>query len=397
MIQKKYIYWSQLFFFGAVIFKQFYFFPSGGMQIGDVLFVLSFCLLFISRKKEKKNFVGKNLRYVVFLLCVVIINLFYSVAYESMSFLVSTMYYIYNALVMYTFWQYMEDSSFLNKFATTLKIAMSIQLIVYICNMGRWYLGLRYMGTFNDPNQFAFFVFSIAILLVIIDLRSKQKINYLWIIIAFFLVSRSSSVGVFLGLCILCLGSILFSRNNKKAMVLNIVSIIFALMLMLVLVEHMPTFITSSDVYLRFMQKINKFGLNDSVDYYSGFGVLLEERGWHRIVEYPGKIIYGAGEGLLNRFGGNLEVHSSFLGLLFYYGIVPTVCLFSWILNKAKKIEKKYWFIYLAFFVEALFLNNTRQPFFWIILIIIELGKQEKKMNGMRRRRNEVKELIIYS
>ena len=342
MIKKKYIYWSQLFFFLAVIFKQFYIFPSGSIQIGDILFILSYYLLFISGKKEKKNFIGKNLRYVIFLLCVVIINLFYSIAYESTLFLVSSIYYIYNALVMYTFWQYMEDCSFLNRFTITLKIAMLTQLIVYLCNMGRWYLGLRYMGTFNDPNQFAFFVFAITILLVIINLKLKQKINYLWILIAIFMVSRSSSVGVFLGLCVLCFGSIPFSRSNRRTMVLNIISAILVLVFTIALVERMPDFITSSDVYLRFIQKVNKFGLNDSVDYYGGLGVLLEERGWHRIVEYPGKIIYGAGEGVLNRFGGNLEIHSSFLSLLFYL-----LYLFDNLLKMLLIYLEKLLFLYL--------------------------------------------------
>ena len=36
------------------------------------------------------------------------------------------------------------------------------------------------MGTFNDPNQFAFFIFTMLLILVLIYLRNQQK-KHIWL------------------------------------------------------------------------------------------------------------------------------------------------------------------------------------------------------------------------
>lgn len=57
------------------------------------------------------------------------------------------------------------------------------------------------MGTFNDPNQFAFFIFTMLLILVLIYLRNQQK-KYIWLFWAdaVFLIGVSKSTGVFTGL-----------------------------------------------------------------------------------------------------------------------------------------------------------------------------------------------------
>mgnify|MGYP000096237807 CR=1 FL=1 len=54
------------------------------------------------------------------------------------------------------------------------------------------------MGTFNDPNQFAFFIFTMLLILVLIYLRNQQK-KYIWLFWAdaVFLIGVSNQQGFY--------------------------------------------------------------------------------------------------------------------------------------------------------------------------------------------------------
>ena len=133
-----------------------------------------------------------------------------------------------------------------------------------------------------------------------------------------------------------------------------------------------PTIIVNNQMYVRVMEKIHMITGEADRSHF------LRDRGWTRIVNNAQYFIYGAGEGACDRFGTQLEIHSSIIGPLFYYGLVPFCLFVTWTYSKIKGV--KYYYVYLAFFTEALFLANTRQPMYWMIISLagIPLAKRRQ-------------------
>src|SRR5699024_8035594 len=48
----------------------------------------------------------------------------------------------------------------------------------------------------------------------------------------------------------------------------------------------------------------------------------LADRGYTQLIEYPKYLLFGAGQGLDSRFGDSAEIHSTWAGFLFYYGLI---------------------------------------------------------------------------
>ena len=58
-----------------------------------------------------------------------------------------------------------NSSLFLNALKVTLQCVLITQAAVFLLGVGKWYDGVRYEGTFNDPNQYGVFVLFSAFLI----------------------------------------------------------------------------------------------------------------------------------------------------------------------------------------------------------------------------------------
>lgn len=70
------------------------------------------------------------------------------------------------------------------------------------------------------------------------------------------------------------------------------------------------------------MQKVIGFG-EGKTDFSNS---IIADRQLDKLLLYPEKMLYGAGQGAFERFtraSGTNEVHSTLPGILFYYGAVP--------------------------------------------------------------------------
>ena len=139
-------------------------------------------------------------------------------------------------------------------------------------------------------------------------------------------------------------------------------------------VVEIPDFITDMSIYRRFVGKVEDL-LSESSN-----SSIMADREWERVFTSPEYMIFGAGEGKHDRFGTYLEIHSSILGPLFYYGFIPFTLFLLWFKGKVKNLDRDLWCVYIALLVESFFLVNTRQPMFWMIIALAgcSLAKRSK-------------------
>ena len=57
------------------------------------------------------------------------------------------------------------------------------------------------------------------------------------------------------------------------------------------------------------------------------------------------------------------------------YGIIPYIFLVIWVFKKAR--HTRFLFIYIALFGEAMFVVNTRQPAYWMLIILAGIPQAE--------------------
>lgn len=168
---------SVLFLLG-VLLKQFYLFSSGGFQLGDFCFMGSFVILAVFYNRFRIPLTGNDNLFMGFVGCVTLINFIYIYIYGmnypgEFRFHMSIVYYLYNLFIILTFRQFITDKDFLTKLRKVLQLGLLIQLGVAIAGFGR-YGSMRYMGTFNDPNQFGFFIFASFLMIFIVSMVTKE-------------------------------------------------------------------------------------------------------------------------------------------------------------------------------------------------------------------------------
>lgn len=374
---------AQGLFLLGVFLKQFYIFSSGSFQLGDFCFMGSFLLVIVFVLHGRITFVSGDALIARFVVCVVMINLIYMFIYGNdylgeFRFHKSSIYYIYNLFIILTFRQFCSDIVFLKKLGRVLQLGLFVQFFVALIGAGR-YENNRFMGTFNDPNQCGFFILSSFLLVFIISQITEEGHPLLWYMIAFYLVMKTVSMGMLLGMGVL-LAMYIFLKISKFNRQSAFVFIILAAVVLVLLTLYetgtlrLPSSITSTSMYQRALQKLWRFGFGANAVSSGGLRNLFIDRCWDRLIDYPFKILYGAGEGYYSRFPSarftNNEIHSSILGPLFYYGIFPCSIWFTWTVKQLKGIKRELWAAYLALIVESVTLVNNRQPFFWMIFVL---------------------------
>ncbi len=370
-----------------LLLKPYYFFSSGGLQISDYFLVIAFFIfLLLSSKNNKyiKEEIKNNRLFIIFTILTFIINGLYFIIYGKFKFLLSSIYYVFNLIAIIIFLVvFKNDDKFIIRFDKIIKFNLIVQLILYFTRIGRFYYIDRYMGTFNDPNQFGYYILISFAYISLFNYKLKNKPINLMIYfgISFFLIALSGSTGMLLGIFIMvALKIIYFLRRIYKCTSKIILAVIFLIPILVsiyLMFDIDFSSIGNTTIFKRLSEKLNKVINYDELDgkSYSQLSI-AEERGYDKLLIYPQYILYGAGEGLYERF--NLvahigEIHATFPSILFYYGIIPTIILLIWLYKNLKKVKLNYMIIYISLIVESFTLLNQRQALFWIIFAIAPL------------------------
>ncbi len=374
------------------VLKQFYLFPSGGLGAADVCLVLC-CLVLLGewllKRRAEENSAGDRVRlldweedwpFYLFLICVVAVNGVYAWREKNTEFVRYTAYWLYNGMAIWCFRRLGQKEGFVRWVAAGAQVNILVQTGVWLSGHGRLFYeywgGTRYMGTFNDPNQLAFFVFLMAVLLYLSRGEKKKLADGIFYILAIGIIGASKSTGVFLG--VLAAAAALAARGTfrlyRSGRIARRVWWIGGAACILVLAAAIICLWPPADFSIqegnftlveRIQEKIWKIA-------HGGLGGLLEDRGMEKLWLYPACLLTGAGEGGFARFplaAQVNEIHSCLFSILFCYGIIPTGILIFWLFREFRFVRGWMWPVILGLLAESFLLVNYRQPMFWLVLV----------------------------
>ncbi|WP_299390932.1 hypothetical protein [uncultured Gelidibacter sp.] len=258
--------------------------------------------------------------------------------------------------------QKIQQKGFIKFTRIAIFISMLTQLIVWQTIPDQ---GVRLQLLFNNPNQLALWGLCILIIINGIYSITKEKYNltlaisFLATLFIFLSASRSATV------CSLIFW-LFFLFQSKK----NFILISSVVTIMLLLVISTGSFSLDNLTQINYIyERISSGGDSDG-----GLG----ERGFDRIIRFPQYLVFGAGEGFDSRFNANLELHSTFLNLIFSYGIIG---FYFYMRSIATLLFNSYRDIIILFLILSIFANvhmTLRIPLFWISLGVLFYAKRIK-------------------
>lgn len=400
-------------FFLFMILKPFYLQSSGSVGLGDICMMACFALLLgqklwkmvreswtgllCTQQSSWKKCVGRLWSYKDFLLYCFLalataVNLIYALRWQDHEFIKYSVFWFYNGFAIWT-WRAMAGwygRTFFKTVNVAAKFNLIVQYAVWVSGRGQifheYWGTVRYMGTFNDPNQMAFFLFMMLLLIWLYHCRYSDRSFWIFLVLSLPVLSDSKSTGIWLGM-VTWAGSVLsydvylfWKRGHIPGCMLVVggVCLLIALSIMLHLLWPPMDFdVRTVDYNLinRIREKIWKIANG-------GFYGLVLDRGAGRLFRYPWYLLFGAGEGGFARFadaGPVNELHSTWLSIWFCYGVVPMALMILWLRKVLKANTPKMWCAVLALFAESFFLINYRQPMFWMILMYADVTEAKSE------------------
>ena len=337
--------------------SQFYFLPGGYPQFSHVFIVLAIAIFFyLNTSISYKD----SIFLIIFVFYVCFINISHSIYNGGdISFIISTIYWVFNLILFLA----LTGISFLNfkklifLFKYVLIFSLIMSVVIWFLGGGRYDFSPRYNGYFNDPNQMAFWVLcSCAIGLILFN---NLKLKIIIYSLSFFLILLTMSRSATIGFLILTLG-LIFQHKSRLDL-----KIIFSLISLLV---------ASTSFFI-----LLKFGFLDSIITRFSEGVESNDqqassRGFNALIDYPEHLMFGAGQGAYYLFSPtNHEIHSTWLGILYYYGVIGFFLFVSFLYNIFKRLNFAEKIIFLGPMFYGFFTYNARTLAFWFLVAVFLL------------------------
>lgn len=255
--------------------------------------------------------------------------------------------------------------------------------LLSLLGIGKYFGSSRFIGFFNDPNQMGNWVLWAAIIIS----ATGRVIYKSWLpgllataiasVAIVFTASRSAIIGLLvlfgiyflLGIVYLLL-FIVGLRKVRRIIVSAL--LVFVLFFSLIILsgstfsqeESIITRVSSQAMYL--MVRFEERGFDDTP----------EGRGYDRLWKFPQYLLFGAGEGAAERFAEKTrflgEIHSSWAGVLFNYGLIGSLFFFGFLYVVIHDM-KVVWFklMLLPPIAYGFATYNIRNWYFWIGLAVL--------------------------
>jgi hypothetical protein len=349
----------------------FQFLPPGNIQIADLSIIIGL-LIILSNYWVIDNYI-KNLSY--FVIYSFIISIYYLVIYGDIEFLKQPLNYTYCLFSLVFISQVYKNSKFISTTFFGLFFSLIIQLFVFK-KLGLNQEQYRVTLFFNNPNQLGLWALSILIFLSLLILTKKNLIKnksllLISIILCYFfiLLSISQAAIISSGIIFVILFSFFF-RSKWIYVTFGLTIIIF---IIIANKNKFDNLLFLNNVQSRIETEIDgDDGDND-----------LDGRNYTRLLKHPQYLIFGSGEGKVDRFGDNgLEIHSTFANIIFSYGIVGMIIFIIPILNFFKRKSLILSLLLCSYYFFTLVHNTIRWPFFWIIPYLLYLIPYENFNNN---------------
>ena len=365
----------------GVFLKQFYLSSSGSVQIADMVIATS---VFAGLVMGLFRIYKIDWSLIIFVGLAFVVNAVYFIFYQS-GFLISSVYMVYNLLVVIMFRTLAQDDTFILILSRVLKLNLLTQLAFFLAGVGTYFWS-RYQGTFNDPNQFGFFIMMDLFLLVLCSAYQKTRVHPVWYVIAGLLIILSISAGMILAYEIFLVFHLLLpvlAKKNARVKVLTILGIVVVTAALFLFGEQLLDWIVSLLNWDALTQAVSRITKKTGSSAGGTIENFIEDRQLKRIFSAPYYFLYGCGDGMHSRFllisGEYHEIHSSIIALCYYYGIVPYVFFLKWIKDNIKGMNVQYFGVFIATILEAFTLINHRQPFFWMLFVFGSILVQKKQ------------------
>ena len=329
-----------------------YLLPSGLPQVADWLFGVLAMVTTLTGLTLTPSQKQVMMAVVMFASYITVVNCSWALVLNSTSMLVSSLYYIYNAIVIIVtmslasrlgakFWA-------LSLWALILSILWQIVVVLFA---GAGLGSIRVTGTFNNPNQLGYFALLSVSIIGLIGARigiSGLK-GAVGVIGAAVLAAASLSKAAILSMAI----GLILKLKNQARLVLPMITIL------VVLLFYGDDSVLVQGVAMRIA------GIGAQTD------DTLAGRGYDRILLYPEYWIFGAGEGEYHRFdksGLQAELHSSLGNVFFSYGAFGLV-LFCCVLYLVVRTAPWHGVAALVpLLLYGLTHQGLRASLFWVVL-----------------------------
>lgn len=352
-----------------IITTPFYIFNSGLPQISDIIIAIAIITYFNGKFEiNKRIFFLINILFIYILL----INSYWFMNFLSNSFLLSTIFYFYNFIILIFFIGAYKDykEELLNNMFKALSISLILQFILsffYSNNIeGREYL------FFNNPNQLGYYTILTLTLIIFISLNVKIKIeilvflNIIVIYLAILSLSKSAIILTIILLMFQIINTYISNMNTSQ-----ILKITFILFLSIGTIYLNADKITESKVYKNVEERITSIDVNTKSNF--------EERRYNRIIDNKKYWVFGAGEGAFQERFNSGEIHSTFFSFFFNYGIIGTIILITLVVFLLKNSKKEEIFLFFILVIYGLTHNGIRQSLFWVLLALIYAINEKRR------------------
>lgn len=358
-----------------IILSPIYVFESGMPQPADFILAIA-CFLGVLIA-DKKIFLLKPIKAFIRLILLIILVSALNEYYLSLlgvkgGPMFAAIFYIYNFLVfvlVFVLWEHIPKNKLYNVVGFVIILTVISQWGFHLLGFGKSYP--RSQIYFNNPNQLGYYILCIFSLFTAIPskFRRNKSIVFGMLIMCSYLIlisgSRAALLGVFL------LGGIIFFKEGFKFKVSSFLGVSFFTVIIFV-------FVSNNEIIQSKFQKVIERNENKESTLESEIIV----RGYDRILFYPEYLLYGAGEGGIERFvksKSNLEIHSGFGTILFSYGILGFMFFVMLIFKIISFKKRSNLLLLLPVFSYNLTHNGFRSTMFWILLAFVYLVSLDEK------------------
>lgn len=359
-----------------ILIKPVYLWDSGLPQISDILLVLLIVFFFIKMKFFEKFHIPYpkfTLVAILFLFYVIFINsIWYMVLGNESILLKNSLFYIYNIMVMLVIIILYHKN--VNNFLTTIYYgvvtSVFIQVIFYFLLTRD---GIRTTLLFNNPNQLAYYALLCLAYLFIIERNIKVRTPVFMsaILGSVFLIITTASLGAVSGAIVLYVFYIITSKKKGLLGLINWLTVVISSIVFYIILSNNPfenNKFEILDVVIKRLQTSNLYG--------EGF---ILERAYDRILHHPEYWLFGAGEGVYERFNSlaSHEIHSTLGNIFFSYGFIGFLLFITLLLIIFLKNKWIYAYPIIGIMIYGLTHNGIRQSMMWIMFAMLLIVTSE--------------------
>ncbi len=277
------------------------------------------------------------------------------------------------------------SKEFIRKLFWVCRICLYLQVIIFFLGLGKYYEDAngttnRYLGTFNDPNQLAFYMFAVLMIMFVIEKMHDIKCRTIILDYAafFFILYHTASTGmllataVFVGTYVVVLFVSLTRERDakrKKQVIYALITLLILVVVFIIYKDPIVAFAEDSELFSRVLAKEGL--MTTATD--SNDRTIWQDRNIDKLYIYPQYNFFGAGQGYFARFyraESSGEIHSTLFSILFCYGVIPTAVFLLWIWKNVRKTSIYFIPVFLSIAVESITLVNQRQPLFWLLFLL---------------------------